>query len=82
MGFRRESGQGAVRQIYFVVFDMPEFTAFRGAVAARLAAAGVTGFDAGGLSPVMPLAGAPDVSGWMPMVVDEARDCLAPIETE
>lgn len=82
MGFRRESQQGSVRQIYFVVFDMPEFAAFRQGVAARLAVAGVTSFDASGLSPVMPLAAQPDFARWMPIVVDPDRDCIAPIETE
>jgi hypothetical protein len=82
MAYRRESLPGATRQVYFVVFDMPEFQIFREALAARLASAGTTGFDAGSLSPVMLLAGQPDVTRWMPIVVDSDRDCMAPIEAE
>lgn len=82
MGFRRESRQGSVRQLYFVVFDMPEFATFRQAVAARVAVAGAASFDASGLSPVMPLAAQPDFARWMPIVVDLDRDCIAPIEIE
>ena len=31
------------------------------------------------LSPVMLAAAEPDFSGWHPVVVDEARDCVAPV---
>lgn len=81
MGYRRDSKPGATRQIYFIVFDMPEYGVFRQALAARAGALGETAFKAAALSPVMPMAGQPDVSGWMPIVVD-AKDCMAPIVTE
>jgi hypothetical protein len=82
MGYRRDSQPGVTRQVYFVVFDMPEFAVFRQALAARLGSMGVQGFAAEGLSPIMLLAGQPDVSRWMPMVVDRATDCMAPIAEE
>jgi hypothetical protein len=82
MGYRRDSKPGATRQVYFIVFEMPEFGAFRQAVAARAASQGATTFSAAGLSPVMLLAGQPDVSGWMPLVVDLDKDCMAPVKTE
>lgn len=81
MGYRRESQPGSVRQLYFLIFDMPEFSAFRTALASRAAAAGAAGFRAESLSPVMLLAGQPDVSRWMPIVVQDS-DCLAPIDLE
>ena len=55
---------------------------FRQALAARAGALGGTAFDAAALSPVMPMAGQPDVSGWMPIVVDVEKDCMAPVEAE
>ncbi|MCC7125962.1 MAG: hypothetical protein IT178_14010 [Acidobacteria bacterium] len=81
MGYRRESQPGSVRQLYFLIFDMPEFHAFRTALAARVAEAGGTSLRADALSPVMLLAGQPDVSRWMPIVVQD-NDCLAPIDLE
>jgi hypothetical protein len=82
MGYRRDSRPGATRQIYFMVFDMPEFSAFRQALAARAGALGGTAFNPSALSPVMPMAGAPDVSGWMPIVVEVEKDCMAPVMLE
>jgi hypothetical protein len=82
MGYRRDSRPGAMRQVYFLVFEMPEFAVFRQAVAARVGALGGTAFDAAALSPVMLLAGQPDVSGWMPIVVDVEKDCVAPVVAE
>lgn len=83
MGYRRDSQPaGGTRQVYFISFDMPEFARFRRLLADRLAAAGHTGFQPDALSPVMLLAGQPDVLGWMPIVVNAASDCVAPFETE
>jgi hypothetical protein len=82
MGYRRESQPGSTRQLYFVLFDMPEFAAFREALAARVSAQGETSFTAAGLAPVMMLAAAPDFSRWMPIVADAERDCVAPVEAE
>ena len=83
MGYRRDSQPGgATRQVYFISFDMPAFDTFRRAVGARLAASGVAGFDPAALSPVMLLAGQPDVRGWMPIVVSPEPDCIAPFAME
>ncbi len=82
MGYRRDSKPGATRQVYFIVFDMPEFAVFRQALAARASSLGGMAFDAAALSPVMPMAGQPDVSGWMPIVVDVEKDCMAPVKAE
>jgi hypothetical protein len=83
VAYRRESQPGSTRQIYFVVFDMPEFARFRRDLAAKInASAGATTVDPARLSPVMPLAAAPDFSRWMPIVADPGRDCVAPIVIE
>lgn len=83
MGYRRDSQPaGGTRQVYFISFDMPEFARFRRLLADRLAGAGHTGFQPDALSPVMLLAGQPDVMGWMPMVVNAEADCMAPFAAE
>jgi hypothetical protein len=82
MGYRRESQPGSTRQLYFVVFDIPEFAAFRAALRDRVGAAGGSGFETRTLSPVMMLAAAPDFTRWMPIAVDPERDCVAPVEEE
>jgi hypothetical protein len=82
MAYRRESQPGSTRQLYFVVFDIPEFDAFRAALRDRVSAGGGSGFETRTLSPVMMLAAAPDFTRWMPIAVDPERDCLAPVETE
>jgi hypothetical protein len=83
MAYRRESQPGSTRQLYFVVFDMPEFARFRRDLAAKIgSASGSAALTPEGLSPVMPLAAQPDFSRWMPIVVDPDRDCIAPIVSE
>lgn len=79
MGYRRESQPGRVRQVFFVAVALPGFDAFRQRLAERL-----TGGEARlpPLSPVMLLAGAPDVTGWMPIVVAPDTDCTAPFALE
>ncbi|MEO8681772.1 MAG: hypothetical protein ABI665_22190 [Vicinamibacterales bacterium] len=78
VGSRRISETGITRQVYFVWFDVPGFDPFR----QSLAAAAGQGFAANGLSPVLLLAAQPDFLGWMPIVVDEQRDCIAPVAVE
>jgi len=82
MGYRRESQPGSTRQLYFVLFDLPEFERFRQAVAARVTAEAGSAFTPDALSPVMMLAAAPDFSRWMPIVADPERDCVAPVVAE
>ncbi len=83
MGYRRESGPGSIRQLFFVLFDMPEFTRFRAALAARVNTPDDPAFQPGALSPVMMMAAAqPDFSRWMPITADPAADCIAPVVLE
>jgi hypothetical protein len=75
VGYRRVSATGVTRQLYFVWFPFPEYDEFRRRIAPLVAAA----YRPDALSPVMLTAAEPDVSGWHPVVVDEARDCVAPV---
>ncbi len=81
MAYRRESQPGSIRQLYFVLFDMPEFVRFRQALAERLGGA-ATSFDPATLAPVMPLAAQPDFSRWLPIGADGEESCVAPIQAE
>jgi hypothetical protein len=82
MAYRRDSRPGSTRQLYFVLFDTPEFARFRQALADRVNVSNVTHFDPAALSPVMPLAAQPDFSRWMPIVADAQKDCVAPVQEE
>jgi hypothetical protein len=55
---------------------------FRQGLAARIGALGGSPFHAEALSPVLLLAGQPDVSGWLPIVVEPEEDCIAPVVAE
>jgi len=85
MAQRRISAPGSVRGVYFLLFDLPEFTRFRALVAQRLEAAGgdVSLFDPAALSPVL-MAAALDgrFSSWLPLRADPGADCFAPIVVE
>ena len=78
VGYRRVSGTGLTRQLYFLWFESPEFDAFR----RRLEPLGAAGFQPTALSAVMLTAAEPSFDGWQPVVVDEAQDCVAPINVE
>lgn len=85
MAQRRISSPGGVRGVYFLVFDLPEFTRFRALVAQRLQAAGadVSLFDPAALSPVMLTAELEGrFSSWLPLRVDPEADCVAPVVVE
>lgn len=82
MAYRRESQPGSIRQLYFVLFDMPEFTDFRQALRDRLVTASAPSYNPAALSPVMLLASQPGFLGWMPIVADAETDCVAPIAPE
>jgi hypothetical protein len=85
MASRRISGQGFVRGVYFLVFDLPLFTQFREQVAQRLRAAGRDPalFESAALSPVLIAA---DLDGsfsrWLPLRADPEADCFAPVVVE
>jgi hypothetical protein len=82
MAQRRISSPGGVRGVYFLLFDVPEFTRFRALVAQRLRDAGgdASLFDPAALSPVLMAA---DLDGrfssWLPLRADPEVDCFAPV---
>ena len=79
MAQRRISAPGVVRGVYFLLFDLPQFTQFREQVAQRLRAAGrdPSLFDPAALSPVLIAA---DLDGsfsrWLPLRADPASTAL------
>ena len=75
VGYRRVSATGVTRQLYFVWFSLPEYDRFRRLLPPHATAT----YRPEHLSPVMLTAAEPGFSGWQPVVVDEARDCVAPI---
>jgi hypothetical protein len=85
MARQRLSAPGVVRGIYFLLFDLPQFTQFREQVAQRLRAAGrdASLFDPMALSPVLIAAGLDgNYSSWLPLRADPEVDCFAPVVVE
>ena len=85
MAYRRISEPGATRGLYFVLFDVPAFSAFRLQVSAALGAAGgdLSRFDPGALSPLLIVAGLDgNFRRWLPLRANPDVDCLAPIERQ
>jgi len=80
MAHRRISEPGITRQVYFIRFDWPAFSAFRQQVAGQMKLAGGSGLDPAALSPVLIVAGSDAAFGrWLPLKAENADDCLAPI---
>jgi len=81
MAHRRISAPGVVRQLYFVLFDLPAFDAFRRQVAQRLREAGATSpFDPAAQSPALIVAASDAAfSRWLPLKADVAKECFAPV---
>jgi hypothetical protein len=84
LAHRRIPEAGVPRQLYYIVFDVPGFGAFRQALAGRL----LEGpgepalFDPAGLEPVLMLASShPEFARWLPVRNAEA-DCIAPTVVE
>lgn len=75
VGYRRISGTGVTRQLYFVWLSFAEYDAFR----ERLKPFAREGYTPAALSPVLLIAAEPNVAGWHPVVVNEAQDCVAPL---
>ena len=76
------SEPGDIRQLFVVLFDVPEFTRFREQVAQMRTdgAASRAGYDAWALSPVLFIAASdPAFSRWLPFRADPEADCLAPV---
>lgn len=82
LAHRRASDSRANQQLYFVVFELPEFASFRRQVAALAPAGGATAsFEPDALSPVVLVAAAESTfERWMPLRADPQTDCVAPIE--
>lgn len=78
VGYRRVSDPGITRQLYFMWFDVPGFDRFRQALALRAG----PDFNSVGLSPVLMMAAQPGFAGWLPVVVDQNRDCIASVTIE
>jgi hypothetical protein len=84
LAHRRESQPGSTRQLYFAVFRVPAFQAFRLEAAALLTQTGTASnaFDPLALAPVV-FVGASDAGfrHWLPLPKDLQTDCVAPIVT-
>lgn len=80
---RRYSDTRITQQLYFVLFDLPEYTRFRQQAAALLGGgASRSTFDPEAQSPVLFVAAAESTfNRWLPLRAD-AKDCVAPIEVE
>ena len=78
VGYRRVSAMGATRQLYYLLFTVQGFEAFR----ATLAQQAGPGMKPDTLSPVLMMAAQPDFTGWMPIGADPGRDCIAPVNIE
>jgi hypothetical protein len=78
VGYRRVSAMGATRQLYYLLFSVQGFEAFRAALAQQAG----NGMKADALSPVLMMAAQPDFTGWMPIGADAGRDCIAPVTIE
>jgi hypothetical protein len=78
VGYRRVSAMGATKQLYYLLFKVQGFEAFR----ATLAQQAGPGMKPDALSPVLMMAAQPDFSGWMPIGADAGLDCIAPVEVE
>jgi hypothetical protein len=82
MVYRRVSSPERTRQIYFALFDLPAFDAFRAQLGTRLATGPSAGkvYDPAALSPALLVAASDtDFNSWLPIKADPNQDCLAPI---
>jgi hypothetical protein len=85
MARQRISAPGVVRGVYFLLFDLPQFTQFREQLAERLRAANheASLFDPAALSPVLIAADLDgNFSSWLPLRADPEVDCFAPVVVE
>jgi hypothetical protein len=78
VGYRRVSAMGTTRQLYYLLFNVSGFEAFRATLGQQ---AGPI-FKPDALSPVLMMAAEPDFTRWMPIGADAGRDCIAPVEVE
>ena len=85
LAVRRELRDGQARELFYVLFDAPEFMRFRDELARLfLERGGERGtFDPLALSPVMPIAATDsDFASWLPLQASREGDCKAPIAVE
>ena len=85
MARRRISAPGVLKGVYFLLFDLPQFTRFREQIAQRVRAAGrdASLFDPAALSPVLIAADLDEsFSGWLPLRANPEADCFAPVVVE
>ena len=82
LGHRRYSDTRANQQVYFLIFDLPEYARFRQQAAALLGGgASRSTFDPEAQSPVLFVAAAESTfNRWLPLRADPKTDCVAPIE--
>ncbi len=84
LAVRRGSDPSEPRQIFFLLFDLPEFGRFRSEVAALLDTRGGSQppFDPDALWPILMFAASErDVQRWMMSIEDPAKACIAPART-
>ena len=83
MAYRRVSAPGVTRQLYYLLFDAPQFSRFRREIAKLAVSAGVGDvFDPDALSPVVVIAASDtNYSQWFPLKAVDS-DCTAPIATK
>ena len=80
LAHRRISDPGANQQLYFVVFDLPEYARFRQQVAALLGGGARADFEPEAQSPVLFIAAAESTfQRWLPLRANPQADCVAPI---
>jgi hypothetical protein len=84
MAHRRVSAPGVVRQLYFVLFNLPAFDTFRRQVAQRLREAGAASpFDPAAQSPALIVAASdPAFSRWLPLRANVETECFAPVTVQ
>lgn len=79
MAVKRQTFSGRTREFFFVVFDVPEVSAFRRRLG-ELAGEGAGPDALGPLDLILPIAGSDTAfTGWWPVVVDREVDCQAPV---
>ncbi len=84
LAVRRVSEPGLTRQVYFVIFDAPEFGRFRErlAVQSHAAAASIGTFEPAALSPVLIIGGIDaNLDRWLPIRANPGADCVASVST-
>jgi hypothetical protein len=81
LAHRRISDSRANEQLYFVIFDLPEYARFRQHVAMLLDGPSRATFDPDAQSPILFVAAAESTfQRWLPLRADPQADCVAPIE--